>query len=137
VLNSQKNLAFIPALTWAGIIVFMSLLPSKELPTSLLVSDKIIHSLIYFGLTSMLFLATIYISESTISKHQFNKLFLISAIISFILGILVEIAQEKMNIGRSGDVNDVIANLLGTIIVYPIVKKIQYLSIFNNIFNTK
>jgi VanZ family protein len=131
--NKQKYISFIPALIWAGIIVFMSLLPSEKLPVDVLVvSDKIIHALIYFILTSLLILASIYTSND-VSNLIINKKFIIVSLISLLLGILIEFAQEYMNIGRSGDWKDVIANLFGTVIVYPFTKTMQSSGILKRI----
>ena len=111
----------------------MSLLPSEKLPVDVLVvSDKIIHALIYFILTSLLILASIYTSND-VSNLIINKKFIIVSLISLLLGILIEFAQEYMNIGRSGDWKDVIANLFGTVIVYPFTKTIQSSGILKRI----
>ena len=136
-LNKQRYIPFIPALVWAGIIVLMSLLPSDELPVDVLVvSDKIIHALIYFGLTLLLLLAFVFISNDEIN-FTIKRGFFISLLISLVLGILVEVAQEKMNIGRSGDWKDVIANLFGTVIVYPFIKIVQDLGILSKLNSIK
>jgi len=115
----------------------MSLLPGDKLPVNVLVvSDKIIHALIYFGLTLLLSTGFIYTS-SNVSKSFNNREYLISALFSLVFGILIEVAQEKMNIGRSGDWKDVIANLFGIVIVYPFMKTMQSLDIFKKIFSRK
>lgn len=133
--NKKNFIAFIPASIWAGIIAFMSLLPNDELPTDLLiVSDKIIHSLIYFGLTLLLVLAFIYQTKIVDKTKVLLNSFFISASISLIFGILIEVAQEKMNIGRSGDWKDVVANLFGIVIVYPFVIIVLNTKVFKKLF---
>ena len=135
--NKQKYISFVPAFIWAGIIVFMSLLPGDKLPVDVLVvSDKIIHASIYFGLTILLFSAFIFISRD-VSNSSIKRMFFISALFSLVFGILIEFAQEKMNIGRSGDWKDVIANLFGIIIVYPFVKTMQSSSILTKLISRK
>lgn len=135
--NKRKYISFIPALLWAGIIVFMSLLPGDKLPVDVLVvSDKIIHASIYFGLTILLFSAFIFTSHD-VSNSVINRKYMISLFISLIFGILIEVAQEKMNIGRSGDWKDVLANLSGIIIVYPFVKTMQSSGILMKLFSSK
>ena len=135
--SKQKYISFIPALIWAGIIVFMSLLPSNKLPVDVLVvSDKIIHASIYFVLTLFLIVAFIYISND-VTNSIIKRKFIIAVLISLLFGILIEVAQEMMNIGRSGDWKDVIANLFGTVIVYPFTKIMQNSDIFKKIISRK
>ena len=111
---------FIPALIWAGIIAYMSLLPSSELPSSLfLLSDKLIHAFIYFCLTMLIVLSFIYRNKFLNRKTTQINIFVISALISLLFGVFIEFAQDKMNIGRTGDWKDVIANSFGIVIVYP------------------
>ena len=137
-LSKKSYFAFIPAQIWAGIIVFMSLLPSNKIPIDvLIVSDKIIHGLIYFVLALFLVLAYLYTSSSIVDNTYFKKAYFKTVIISLVLGILLEIAQDKMGIGRSGDYKDVIANSFGIVIVYPFVVIMQRIEIFNTIFNFK
>jgi len=131
--STKKIIAFIPALTWVGIIVYMSLLPSDELPIDVLVvSDKIIHASIYFGLT-FLFLSAFIFNYNSFSNDVLKRSFWMSFSISLIIGIMIEIAQEKMNIGRSGDWKDVIANITGSVIVYPFMKRVLNLSVLKKI----
>ncbi len=122
---NKKYFSVIPAFIWAGIIVFMSLLPNDKLPEEVFVaSDKFIHASIYFILTLLFFLAFVFISNSE-TYNDIRRKYLVSLFISLVLGILVEIAQDKMNIGRTGDWKDVIANLIGTVIVYPLALLMQ------------
>ncbi len=133
--SKKYFIVFIPALIWAGIIAFMSLLPSTKLPLNVLVvPDKIIHSIIYFVLTQLLVLAFIYRNKLINKEGLILNSFFISALISLMFGILIEIAQEKMNIGRSGDWKDVLANLFGIVIVYPIVIMVHKTNIFKKLF---
>ena len=134
--HSKKYfIVFIPALIWAGIIAFMSLLPSDKLPLDVLVvSDKLIHSSIYFGLTLLLILAFIYRNKLMDAGGVVANSFFISALISLMFGIIIEVAQEKMNIGRSGDWKDVAANLFGIVIVYPFVIMVKNTNIFKKLF---
>lgn len=113
----------------------MSLLPSSELPIDILVvSDKIIHSLIYFVLTLLIILAFIYSNELIGKSSVLIKSFIVSGLFSLIFGILIEVAQEKMNIGRSGDWKDVVANLFGIVIVYPFVIMVLNTKVFKKLF---
>ena len=136
---SKKHFfAFIPAIIWAGIIAFMSLLPSTELPSDLLLfSDKLIHAFIYFSLTLFIFLAFIHQAKLLNTRMIFINVFNISALISLLFGILIELAQDKMDIGRTGDWKDVIANSFGIIIVYPSMKLFLKFNISKKLFVNK
>ena len=137
-LSIKKYILFIPALIWAGIIVFMSLLPHEELPYNvLLVSDKIIHTLIYFVLALLIVIALIYQYHAEIIDSVVQRKYLVSALFAFVFGVLIEVAQQKMDIGRSGDWKDVIANSFGILIVYPFVKMMQRRDVFNVILRSK
>ena len=137
-LRTKKNIVFIPAFIWAGIIAFMSLLPSDDLPLNILVvSDKFIHASIYFGLTLLLVIALIYQYKTQIIESVLQRSYLVSAIWAFVFGLLIEVAQEKMNIGRFGDWKDIVANSFGIVIVYPFVIMMQSRDVFNRVFTSK
>ena len=107
----KKNIiAFIPALIWAGIIAFMSLLPHKKLPDSILTfSDKFMHAAIYWMLT-LLFLFAFSLNTKTIIK---SKSYIVFGTISFLFGVLIEFLQAYLSTNRSADWKDVVANCIG------------------------
>ena len=116
----KKNIiAFIPALIWAGIIAFMTLIPAKSVPRSiLLISDKVLHSIIFFGLTILLVFAFIHFREGL----TIVRVYFLSVILSFSFGILIEIGQYLMKAGRNGDYLDILADLSGILLAYPFIK---------------
>jgi VanZ family protein len=125
-LNKRHITVFIPALIWAGIIAFMSLLSREKIPAEVsLISDKAIHAIIYLILTSLLTLAFIFVSKTYKKKNSFLVSYITSALIAFVFGVMIEILQEKMQIGRSGDWKDALANLFGIVIAYHSVKILQ------------
>jgi len=137
-LKEKSFFVFIPALIWAGIIAFMSLLPSDDLPKEIfIISDKIIHAIIYFVLALLFFVGFIYRSNILDKSEGVFRLFLFSAFVSLAFGVFIEVAQENMNLGRSGDCKDVVADLFGIIIVYPFVKALRNTEIFKRVFIDK
>ncbi len=90
---------------WALIIaaIVVCLMPGRSLPETG-VSDKFEHMLLYAGL--MVWFGGLY---------PRNRYWLI-ALLLFVMGVAIEIAQETMNLGRTGDVRDVVANTTGVII---------------------
>ncbi len=131
-LSTKKYLFFIPVFFWAGIIIYMSLLPSNEIPKSIqFLSDKFIHASIYFGLTILLSIAFTYCKcTSSIKQNYF-----ISVVVAFILGVCLEVLQDKMSIGRTGDWKDVVANSFGIVIVYPLLKSRRFKDLMNRLFS--
>ncbi|MEN8136909.1 MAG: VanZ family protein [Bacteroidota bacterium] len=123
-------LAFIPAFLWAGIIALMSLLPGKSIPNELfVVSDKLIHAIIYMVFTAFMVLALNY----KLGSKNLNKNYIVSALIALVFGVLIEVFQESMKIGRSGDWKDAMADFVGIIVAYPLVKIVKGLRMFERI----
>ncbi|MBU2940069.1 VanZ family protein [Lacinutrix sp. C3R15] len=84
-------------------------------------SDKILHFIAYSGLTLFWFL-----TFSNNFKWAFNKALLLSAIVSVVFGIIIEILQGVLTETRVADNNDILANTLGvslTIIILLLFKK--------------
>lgn len=101
------------ALLWVLLIFAGCLLPPSDLPSTSLFSkipyfDKIVHFFIYFIFT--LFLLAGFNRWHTVLKF---KSILISFAIAFLCGLSVEVLQEVMNIGRTGDSFDMLANTGG------------------------
>jgi len=134
VLRNKNIIVFIPAFIWAGIITIMSLLPKKRIPIEVFtISDKLIHASIY-GFLTLLFLIAIYLYfYPKNSNKAFANSFIISAILAFVLGVVLEFFQESMEIGRTGDWKDALANLFGIIIVYPTMKIFNGLDLIDKV----
>lgn len=76
--------------------------------------DKVVHFILFFIFTLLLFFAQFFR----------EKKYLI--ILPFALGILIEALQLLMNLGRSFDVWDILANISGNLAAYGLAMK--YLS---------
>ncbi|QRM89086.1 teicoplanin resistance protein VanZ [Lacinutrix sp. WUR7] len=84
-------------------------------------TDKIFHFIAYSALTWFWF--QVFYSKF---KWSFNKGLLVSAIVSVIFGILIEVMQSMFTNTRVADNNDILANTLGvslTIILLLLFKK--------------
>ncbi len=98
-------------------IFYLSLIKIPESKIDFRDSDKILHLLAYFTLTtSWLFL---------FYKKQSLKYFVTIACI--IYGIIIEILQEALTANRSGDYKDALANTLGVILGLIVFNKIFWL----------
>jgi VanZ family protein len=107
-----KKIFFFLALFWAGIIVFFCLVDSSEIPQvtiSIENLDKLVHIFFHFVFTSLLYLFLKNVFNNT------NKIkpVVVSIVISFFFGIIIEILQEAFTATRHADLFDVLANLFG------------------------
>jgi VanZ family protein len=95
---------------WLGLIVFASLTPSAKIPNITLFphADKVIHFCMYLGLSFLL------IPPLTIRKN-YKHSFIFSFMISVLIGFLMEYFQYLFAMGRSAELFDFFANMLGTI----------------------
>lgn len=114
-----NNIAFNPYLLLLGIAI-LSLSPGNNFPEDNKISipnlDKIIHFLMYFVLTfSILF----KYSRKRIKKGKINIYILIFA---SSYGILMELLQNVMNLGRSASFYDFMANESGILMAFLLVK---------------
>ena len=89
------------------LVTVLSLYPSSGLPRIELFpnADKLIHAGMYAGFTFLMFLAW---PEKFSGKKQFLPFLAV-----FIWGFSMEILQGIMNLGRSFDLLDELANCLG------------------------
>ncbi|RZK12882.1 MAG: VanZ family protein [Flavobacterium sp.] len=122
-LSEHKKITLWLAFIWTAMVTFFCLVSFNELPTIDVNNfDKLGHITFHFGITFLWFLAF---------KFQFlneNKKALLKAFLfSFFYGITIEICQEQFTATRSGDVFDVFANSLGSLLaVILIIIGIRY-----------
>jgi len=95
---------------WFGIIIFASLIPTDKLTDYSLFmhADKVIHFCMYLGLTFLL------VPALTIHKN-FKRSYLISFIISLFTGFAMECFQFLIANGRSAEICDIVANIIGSL----------------------
>jgi VanZ family protein len=84
--------------------VIVCLLPSRDLPESLELSDKVSH-LVGHGALALYF-------TGLVPRRAWWKIF----VFLLGLGIAIEFAQYFMHAGREGDPRDVVANSLGALL---------------------
>jgi VanZ family protein len=90
---------------WAMVafIAVMCELPGKDVP-DLHVSDKLEHATAYLGLT--MWFTGIY------PRSSYWRI----ALYFFAMGVLVEVFQYLLHLGRTADIHDVAANTLGIVV---------------------
>ena len=105
---------FTPAIGWGILICYFSLLPSAEIPNSLIsVQDFILHFLIYSALGMLLYFGA---NRYTMQKLPAKGLQKILAI-CVSLGLSLEILQELFAAGRHFELSDILFNTLGAMVV--------------------
>lgn len=107
------NKYLIGAIVWALIIMVLTLTPGEAVPdVSLFDYDKLGHGFIFFVLSFLLIKGT-YENLQTTSRA--GNAVLIGVVTSAFYGFLIEIIQSFIP-GRSMDVYDAVANVIGSIL---------------------
>ena len=126
-----KQIYFWSALFWSGLIIFLCLIKSSDIPQiAIPYLDKVIHTGLHFVFTLLWF----FYFKKQIGRLNNFKLLIISLVLSIIFGIAIELMQEFFTVSRSADVFDVIANLFGaSLAVVSIIYLNKYMGIFDKI----
>lgn len=113
-----KQIYFLAALLWAGVIAFFCLVQLNNVPLGEVSNlDKLVHVFFHFILTVLCFL---FFQKYTNALNSFKSI-IISFLFSVFFGIGIEIAQELFTTTRHADVFDVLANLSGAILGVAVV----------------
>jgi VanZ family protein len=108
-----KKLWFVAALSWTILIVLLCLISFRTLPSVAIPSaDKYVHFTFHFIFTILWFLYF----RSKNSNAALLKIAISVIVFSFLLGSIIEIAQEMFTETRQADVMDVAANFAGSAI---------------------
>jgi VanZ family protein len=103
---------FVPAIVWALFILVICTMSPKHIPKvewELISADKAAH----FGL---FFMQTIFLLFAFVKSKRTSFYYKTISTVSVILfGMLVELLQMLMRLGRSADWDDVLANSIGVI----------------------
>lgn len=107
---------FTPAVIWAGVILIATGIPGDYIPEKLdfwkwIGPDKVVH-LLMFGIFQVLILQGFRRTKSSVSFG----IYLISFGIGIVFGIITEVLQIHVFIGRSGNLYDMLANGIGSLL---------------------
>lgn len=109
-----------PAIVAAIIFYLCCLIPSQDIPDPgfdfFIPTDKIVHFLMYFGLSLVASVNYIYDKKG---KIIILKLIVFAILIPILYGGLIEIIQAEYFEERSGDWNDFWADMLGALATIP------------------
>jgi VanZ family protein len=106
-----------PAILWAAVVLFLTLLPSDKLPKTpeweLLSFDTLAHAGV-FGLLTFLVARSFYFEYE---KPQFLKFaLLVAVVLCTLFGGLIELLQTVMKLGRHGEATDLLSDFIGAIL---------------------
>ena len=100
------------ALLWAGVILWLCLIPGKSLPQwdwfAIFDLDKLVHGGMFFVLCVLL--AQAFKDRGTIGRY-----ILWAVVVSVGYGLFTEFMQGLEALGRRTDINDIIANTIGAV----------------------
>jgi len=109
---------------WSFIVIVLSLLPKSALQEDKVHlfkgADKIVHFLMYFILMNIW-----YYAAKKISKTKQRRFIIIGVVYGVFLGIILEILQKYLDMGRSFDTFDIVANITGLFFVFLINKNFK------------
>lgn len=105
---------FLPPITWAAIILFLSLTPSNQMPEfnlwAFLSFDKAAHMFFYALFSLQLIIS--FKKQNLVCSLKYSAV-LIAFLLSFSYGVLTEFLQYAMFAGRTADYLDILANTTG------------------------
>ena len=108
----KKYLVFWKTAVWTIFILVLFLIPSQDIPGSreMPYLDKVVH-MVFFMTFTVLFIRDILKLKSL--KYISAPYILVAFLVVFFLAIMIEFLQDKMNLGRDGDIIDIFYDLLG------------------------
>jgi VanZ family protein len=125
ILITKKIFSVPPVLRWVifvaylAAIIYASLTPPSGMPRLISIPyiDKVVHFTMYFGfcLIGLWVLDKRNYSQQGIRMEKFNWVYVITLTMAISWGIVMEIFQRVMAIGRHYSVLDLIANILGAL----------------------
>lgn len=112
-----KSYAFIITLIYSAALTVVCLMPlNGVIKVNITLGDKIFHAVTYMIL-SFLWYRTFY--------YHFNKskakALLYAMLLSIIFGIIIEVLQGTVTAYRSSDINDVLANTIGVLLMSVVI----------------
>lgn len=105
-----KQIYFLLAISWSGLILISCLVQSSDIPQINIPNlDKAVHAFFHFVFTSLWFL----FFKNQLKSTTISKPLSIAFGFSVLFGIGIEILQALFTTTRSADVFDVVANITG------------------------
>lgn len=107
----------IPAILWALLILVLCCIPGSQMPEvpfwDILAFDKFAHMSVFLIFTLLLKVGFLKQHQYAVLRYRVN---VISISIAITYGILIEIIQGALLIDRFIELNDMIANAIGSVL---------------------
>jgi len=101
------------------LVALVSLMPiNQQITISVRFFDKGVHMFMYFLLSFS------WLKSLNKERNNINYIYKILLLI-ILYGIIIEVLQEVLTVNRHGDLKDVIANILGTVLAGVLYKQIS------------
>lgn len=114
--SSVGKLLSIVAIGYTCALTIGSLIKPVQIDTSISNIDKLLHTGAYFGL-ALLWLSYIHLLKTSVErKWAQTRVYVITALILVIYGIVIELLQGSLTSYRTPDVWDVLANSIGVLL---------------------
>jgi VanZ family protein len=119
---------FWKTIVWACVIIVLSCMPEDNIQSQkwniIPNQDKFLH-LLFYGILGYLLIKALQIH---FKMNRLNtRIFIISFLFILILGIILELVQEKMIQSREGEVLDLLFDLIGFFICFVFIYFAPYL----------
>lgn len=125
-----KKLYFVSAILWSCIVLVLCLIRLDGAPHINVDNvDKYVHAFFHFVFTMLWFL---YFNLIFKNNNKYNA-FGVSFVLSVLFGIFIEIVQQWFTESRSGDVFDVLANVVGATLSISLFYLLGYYNCLNKL----
>ncbi|MCK4854637.1 MAG: VanZ family protein [Bacteroidales bacterium] len=111
----KKILVFWKTVTWTVFMLVLFLIPSQDIPGSREIPnlDKVVH-VAFFMIFTFLFMRDLLKIRSL--KSILPVYIITTILVVLFIAIMIELLQDNMNLGRDGDINDILYDLAGFIL---------------------
>ncbi len=111
----KKLLGFWKTVTWTVFMLVLFLIPSQDIPGSREIPnlDKVVH-VAFFMIFTFLFMRDMLKIRGL--KSILPVYIITTILVVLFIAIMIELLQDNMNLGRDGDINDILYDLGGFIL---------------------
>jgi len=107
-----------PSIVWAIFVLLLTGIPGNYVPETISFldwasPDKVVHFILFGGQTFLILYAY---RDKLSDKQSLIKIAVVAIVIGVVYGLLTEILQAYVFIGRDGNLFDFIADMLGALI---------------------
>ena len=109
----HSNLFFGIAIIWTTLITILCLISPASIPgVSVPNGDKIVHAILYFFFTIFWYI----FFKGQMQELEVTRVLLFVFLVAAMYGVIIELSQEVFTTARKADINDVFANMTGSLL---------------------